>query len=89
MFWRKIGLRLGVMISTWEVDNREILNNKRVISKSSFKISAIYPSNVINVLGANFPGYRGPGQLVIYKQNLAGRQVQTNSARKPLLKAIE
>ena len=65
------------MISTWEVDNREILNNKRVISKSSFKISAIYPSNVINVFGANFPGYRGPGQLVIYKQNF-GRTTGTN-----------
>ena len=65
------------MISTWEVDNREILNNKRVISKSSYKISAIYPSNVINALGANFPGYRGPGQLVVYRQNF-GRTTGTN-----------
>ena len=65
------------MISSWEVDNREILNNERVISKSTYKISAIYPSNVINVQGANFPGYRGPGQLVVYKQNF-GRTTGTN-----------
>ncbi len=43
------------MISTWEVDNRSTLNNERIISKSSYKISAIYPSNVINALGAGFP----------------------------------
>ncbi len=65
------------MISSWEVDNREILNNERVIAKSSYKISAIYPSTVINILGANFPGYRGPGQLVVYKQNF-GRTTGTN-----------
>lgn len=65
------------MISTWEVDNRSFLNNERVISKSSFKISAIYPSNIINAQGAGFPGYRGPGQLVIYKQNF-GRTTGTN-----------
>lgn len=65
------------MISSWEVDNREILNNERVIAKSSYKISAIYPSATINALGANFPGYRGPGQLVVYKQNF-GRTTGTN-----------
>lgn len=65
------------MISSWEVDNREILNNERVISKSSFKISAIYPSSVINAAGMGFPGYRGPGQLVVYKQNF-GRTTGTN-----------
>ena len=65
------------MISTWEVDNRSTLNNERVISKSSYKISAIYPSNVINVQGAGFPGYRGPGQMVVYKQNF-GRTTGTN-----------
>ncbi len=65
------------MISTWEVDNRSTLNNERIISKSSYKISAIYPSNVINALGAGFPGYRGPGQLVVYKQNF-GRTTGTN-----------
>lgn len=65
------------MINSWEVDNRNTLNNERIISKSSYKISAIYPSNVINVLGANFPGYRGPGQLVVYKQNF-GRTTGTN-----------
>ncbi len=65
------------MISTWEVDNRNTLNNERVISKSSYKINAIYPSNVINAQGAGFPGYRGPGQLVVYKQNF-GRTTGTN-----------
>ncbi len=65
------------MISTWEVDNRSTLNNERVISKSSYKISAIYPSNVINAQGAGFPGYRGPGQMVVYKQNF-GRTTGTN-----------
>ncbi len=65
------------MISSWEVDNRETLNNERVISKSSYKISAIYPSNVINVQGAGYPGYRGPGQLVVYRQNF-GRTTGTN-----------
>ena len=65
------------MISSWEVDNRGNLNNERVISKSSYRISAIYPSDVINALGANFPGYRGPGQLVVYKHNF-GRTTGTN-----------
>ncbi len=65
------------IISTWEVDNRSTLNNERIISKSSYKINAIYPSNVINIQGAGFPGYRGPGQLVIYKQNF-GRTTGTN-----------
>jgi len=65
------------IISSWEVDNRNNLNNERIISKSSYKISAIYPSNVINVQGANFPGYRGPGQLVVYKHDFA-RTTGTN-----------
>lgn len=30
------------------------------------RISASYPSAIINAQGKNYPGYRGPGQLVVY-----------------------
>lgn len=49
----------------------------RIISKSSRKIDAIYPSTKTNKLGISFPGNRGPNQLVIYKREY-GRRTLTN-----------
>lgn len=44
----------------------EISKKHKLLNFETRKISAIYPSNVINRLGMNYPGQRGPGQLVIY-----------------------
>lgn len=51
--------------------------NDTVISQSSRKISAIYPTNSIMAIAAQYPGYRGPGQLVVYKENF-GKTTGTN-----------
>ena len=44
----------------------EISKKHKLLNFETRKISAIYPSNVINRLGMNYPGQRGPGQLAIY-----------------------
>ena len=44
----------------------EISAKEQILSFEIRRISAKYPSQMPNVLGANYPGHRGPGQLVIY-----------------------
>jgi len=48
-----------------------------VISKASYKIDFIYPSDFANIAGIIFPGHRGPNQLVIYKRSF-GKSTGTN-----------
>lgn len=45
---------------------QEISERHKILSFETKRISAKYPSEVVNKIGMNFPGYRGPGQLVIY-----------------------
>lgn len=44
----------------------EISSKHQLLSFTTRRISAKYPSEVINKAGENFPGHRGPGQLVVY-----------------------
>ncbi len=44
----------------------EISSKTRILTFETRRISAKYPSQVINVPGMNYPGHRGPGQLVVY-----------------------
>lgn len=50
--------------------------NDRILSESSRKISAIYPSDDISPTNT-YPGYRGPNQLVIYNREY-GKTTGTN-----------
>ena len=50
--------------------------NDRILSQSQRKISAIYPQDAISPTN-NFPGHRGPGQLVIYNREY-GKTTGTN-----------
>ena len=59
------------------VEYGKLSKKDRIISKSSRKTDAIYPSNRVNKLGISFPGNRGPNQLVIYKREY-GRRTLTN-----------
>lgn len=49
-----------------EAFKKEISKKHKLLNFETKTISAIYPSNTINRLGMNYPGYRGPGQLVVY-----------------------
>ncbi|MBR3604518.1 MAG: family 10 glycosylhydrolase [Candidatus Gastranaerophilales bacterium] len=51
-------------------------NNDRILSQSTRKINAIYPTDDISPTNT-YPGYRGPNQLVIYNRDY-GRTTQTN-----------
>ena len=44
----------------------EISSKHQLLSFTTRRISAKYPSEVVNKAGENFPGHRGPGQLVVY-----------------------
>lgn len=59
------------------IEYGKLSKRDRIISKSSRKIDAIYPSTKTNKLGISFPGNRGPNQLVIYKREY-GRRTLTN-----------
>ena len=59
------------------IEYGKLSKRDRIISKSSSKIDAIYPSTKTNKLGISFPGNRGPNQLVIYKREY-GRRTLTN-----------
>lgn len=48
-----------------EIKNK-ISETTEILSFETRRISAKYPSEVINKAGMNYPGYRGPGQLVVY-----------------------
>lgn len=45
---------------------QEISEHSKILTFETRRISASYPSDTINKAGVNFPGYRGPGQLVVY-----------------------
>ncbi|MCD8024422.1 MAG: family 10 glycosylhydrolase, partial [Candidatus Gastranaerophilales bacterium] len=45
---------------------QEISEYHQILSFENRRISAMYPSEIINRAGMNYPGYRGPGQLVVY-----------------------
>ena len=44
----------------------EISSKHQLLSFTTRRINAKYPSNIVNTAGQNFPGHRGPGQLVVY-----------------------
>lgn len=48
----------------------------RILGESTRKINAIYPKDIEEATNS-YPGYRGPGQLVIYERGF-GRTTQTN-----------
>lgn len=52
------------------------VKDEGIISQSSIKINSIYPMDNINPQN-NFPGYRGPNQLVIYTRGF-GKTTGTN-----------
>jgi len=58
--------------------NIEVINPQtdRIISQSTRKINAIYPTDAVNPLNT-YPGYRGPNQLVIYTREF-GKTTGTN-----------
>ncbi len=45
---------------------QEISRDEEILSFETKRVSAIYPLDKVNTLGANYPGFRGPGQLVVY-----------------------
>ena len=49
-----------------KVEEEEISSKRQLLSFTTRRISAKYPSEVVNKAGENFPGHRGPGQLVVY-----------------------
>ncbi len=67
-----------IKVSNKECEERKLsiknLANDRIISEATRKISAIYPKDTPN---NSYPGYRGPGQLVIYTKDF-GKTTETN-----------
>ena len=60
----------------------EISSKRQLLSFTTRRISAKYPSEVVNKAGENFPGHRGPGQLVVYFSALMWK-VATHPAALP------
>ena len=75
-----------VLDDPFAIIKQEISEKTKILTFETRRISAKYPSETINPLGMNFPGYRGSGQLVVIIRGLIIQPEQTNSALKPLLK---
>ncbi len=56
---------------------KEIESRHTLLTFQTGNISAIYPTEKISSISINFPGYRGPGQLVIYSPEF-GQTTGTN-----------
>ena len=55
-----------VLDDPFAIIKQEISEKTKILTFETRRISAKYPSETINPLGMNFPGYRGSGQLVVY-----------------------
>lgn len=62
----KIQAQEFILDDPFAVLKSEISQRHKLLTFDTRRINAIYPSELLNKAGMNFPGYRGPGQLVIY-----------------------
>ncbi len=67
-----IGILSPVFAHEYQFDDpfenikQEISLHHKILTFETRRINATYPSSKIDIVGMNYPGFRGPGQLVVY-----------------------